>query len=138
MSYNTNLQTNNTNLQAIYNTVNSLPDKGSLPTIKEYIFTLKDGTTVSKFIEDVSIITFTIVNSSTTVEASAVEGMTWREWINSNYYDEATLISICDCGEHVTCSGNDLMKDSVYGTSVLIDDLIVSGGRYYKGSTAEW
>lgn len=102
MNYNTNLQTNNTNLQAIYSTVNSLPDKGSLPTIKEYVFTLKDGTTVSKFIEDASLITFTIED----VEYTAEEGMTWGEWVESEYNTDEFVIGCEYCDDNLHHNGS--------------------------------
>ena len=52
MNYNTDLQSNNLNLQNIHYILNSLPDKGTLPIIKEYICTLKGKSTISKLIEE--------------------------------------------------------------------------------------
>ena len=47
MSYKTDLQSNNIDLQEILNTINSLPEAGS-STTETWILTLEDGSTVTK------------------------------------------------------------------------------------------
>ena len=50
MIYNTELQTNNTDLQNILNDVSTLPSKGN-SKIQKWTFVLEDDTTVEKYVE---------------------------------------------------------------------------------------
>lgn len=52
MNYNNNLQTNNTTLQSILTTAQTLPDKSNIgTTVQKWTCTLKDGNTVEKYVE---------------------------------------------------------------------------------------
>lgn len=48
MSYKSELQSNNLDLQSILNTVNNLPEADATMTTETWTFTMEDGSTVTK------------------------------------------------------------------------------------------
>jgi hypothetical protein len=77
MTYNNELQTNNTTLQSILATAQTLPDKSNVgTTVQKWTFTLEDGSTVDKYVEFPKVYTITYQLSSKvaiTNTASSIE-----------------------------------------------------------------
>lgn len=94
MSYNTDLQNNNTNLQNVLAKVNTLPSKDAVE-IKKWIFTLEDDTTVEKYVEvpkEVHTITYdledgiTSSNTATTIVHGDVYETTLSSYNDGSYW----------------------------------------------------
>lgn len=109
MTYNSELQSNNADLQAILDTVNALPDAGAA-------------------------IAFAIYNNNIQYALVADEGMTWGEWLDSEFntttlYANGEYVSYetTMMGTVVTEYLNDGSGDSV---SILTTDAIIEGHFY--------
>lgn len=82
----------------------------------------------------VSLITFTIYS----VEYQAEEGMTWGEWVDSEYNTKSDTFTNHDPyihagGESFICSENEA-EDGYLNTRVRVDDIIISNKTYYYKS----
>lgn len=93
MTYNTELQTNNTTLQSILATAQNLPDKSNAgTTVQKWTFTLDDGSTVDKYVEFIKTYNiigidtqlFTYSNSATTIK----HGQTYENTLYYQYYED--------------------------------------------------
>lgn len=86
--------------------------------------------------EDATIITFYFSqkdDASTKVEYQAEEGMTWGEWIDSNF-EGAELFTVSNDGTTISYGGKYIFAYGS-GSSVVSTDIIQSGTEYlyYKG-----
>lgn len=120
MSYNTDLQTNNTSLQTVLTSIHNL-SSGRAYNTEIWELTMEDGSIVEESVQIVPIITFKIDFDT----YQAIAGMTWGEWVNSEFNDAADPWCVVDFGTETVRIDNN-------GCSVIYANL----GDYVKPEEA--
>lgn len=87
--------------------------------------------------ESVNLITFYVsesgFNNPTVIEYTAEEGMTWEEWIDSEYNTSNLYIDEIDEILYVLTPDGLYITTRSTGSSVRSSDVIINGERYYRG-----
>lgn len=123
MSYNTDLKTNNTSLQDVLTSIQNLSSGRSYNT-ETWELTMEDGSIVEEEVKTVPIITFNI--SSVTYQA--IEGMTWGEWVNSEFNNAEDPWCVVDNAIIENSGGDGLIIDGF--VDVKPEDVIKNGCEY--------